>query len=216
MYAVCRDPDSCRGQEGLSTTKETKMKTFDLTGKVRESLGKKDAKKLRNEEKVPCVLYGQDEPVHFYCEQGELRKLIYTPSIYLVNLDIEGKNYQAIMQDIQFHPVSDAPIHIDFLKVQDDKPVKVNIPVKTTGFAKGMRLGGKLQIEKRYLTVFALPKDLPDAITIDVTDLDLSQSYRVSDIETDTLKILNPKSVPVVRVMVTRASRAAAASGDGK
>ena len=209
MYAVC----SAIRQRGLSTTKQNKMKTFDLAGKERESVGKKDSKKLRNEEKVPCVLYGGEEPVHFYCEEGDLRKLIYTPHVYLVNLDVADTKCQAIMQDIQFHPVTDNPIHIDFLKVSDDKPVKVNIPVTTKGYAKGIRAGGKLQVEMRYLTVLALPKDLPDSITVDVTGLDLGQSYRVSDIETDTLKILNAKSVPVVRVMVTRASRAAASQG---
>ena len=192
------------------------MKTFDLAGKVRESVGKKDSKKLRSEEKVPCVLYGGEEPVHFYCEESALRKLIYTPHVFLVNLDVDGAKTQAIMQDIQFHPVTDKALHIDFLKVEEDKPVKVNVPVTTKGYAKGMRVGGKLQIEMRYLTVLALPKDLPNSITIDVTNLDLGQSYRVSDVETDTLKVLNAKSVPVVRVMVTRASRAAAAQGDGK
>jgi large subunit ribosomal protein L25 len=199
-------------KEGLSTTKRKKMKTFDLKGSLREGKGKKDAAKVRSEEKVPCVLYGMEENIHFACTFDNLRKLIYTPSIYLVNIDIDGKVYQAIMQDIQFHPVTDAPMHIDFLKVSDDKPVKVEIPVKTTGFAKGIRAGGRLQVEKRSLTVFALPKDLPDTITIDVTNLDLGQSLRVSDVETDTLKVVNAKSVPVVRVLVTRASRAAAAS----
>lgn len=186
------------------------MKTFDLSGKIRESLGKKDCKKLRAEEKVPCVLYGTEEPVHFYCESADLRKLIYTPNVYLVNLDIDGQKHQAIMQDVQFHPVEEQILHIDFLKVTDDKPVKVAVPVKTTGYAKGMKAGGKLQVEMRRLKVQALPQDLPDAITIDVTDLELGQSFRVSDIDDDKLTILNGKSIPVVRVMVTRAARAAA------
>jgi large subunit ribosomal protein L25 len=188
------------------------MRTFELEGKLRENLGKKDAKKLRVEKQVPCVLYGQEENMHFYCDFEAVRKMIYTPYVFLVNLKIDGKDYQAIMQDIQYHPVTDMPLHIDFLKTYDDKPVKVNIPVVTEGFAKGIRDGGRLQVEMRRLWVSALPQDLPDEIKIDVTKLGIGDSYRVSDVETDTLKILNVKSVPVVRVMVTRASRSA---GDG-
>ena len=205
MYAVC----SANRQRGLSTTKKQIMKTFDLVGDLREVLGKKESKKLRSEGKVPCVLYGLDKNVHFSCDFSAVRKLVFTPNVYIVNLDVAGVKYQAVMQDIQFHAIEDEPLHIDFLAIFDDKPVKMDIPVLTTGFAKGIRQGGKLQLEMRRLTVSALPKDLPDSITIDVTDLGLSESYRVSDIETETLKILNNKSVPVVRVMVTRASRAA-------
>lgn len=186
------------------------MKTFDVSGKIRENLGKKESKLLRSEGKVPCVLYGTESPVHFYCESSDLRKLIYTPNVYIVNLDLDGTKYEAIMQDIQFHPVDEVTLHIDFLKVSDDKPVKVDIPVKTKGYAKGMKAGGKLQVEMRRLKVQALPKDLPDNITIDITNLELGQSFRVSDIEDDKLTILNGKSVPVVRVVVTRAARAAA------
>jgi large subunit ribosomal protein L25 len=193
------------------------MRTFELEGKVRENVGKKDAKKLRVDNKVPCVLYGLEENIHFFVDFEAVRKLIYTPHVYLVNLDLDGKTYQSVMQDIQYHPVTDAPLHIDFLKTSDDKPVKVNIPVVTSGFAKGIREGGRLQVEMRRLWVSALPTDLPDEIKIDVTELGIGESYRVSDIETDTLKILNVKSVPVVRVMITRASRSAsgAAGADG-
>jgi large subunit ribosomal protein L25 len=192
------------------------MKTFELKGELRETIGKKESKKLRSEEKVPCVLYGMEKNIHFATNAADLQKLIYTPNVYLVNLTIDGKVYQAIKQDIQYHPVTDEPLHIDFLKVSEDKLVKVNIPVKTKGFAKGIRAGGRLQVEKRNLTVLALPKDLPDSITIDVTNLDLGETLRVADIETETLKFVNVKSVPVVRVLVTRASRAAAAAATSK
>jgi large subunit ribosomal protein L25 len=183
------------------------MRTFELEGKLRENLGKKEAKKLRAAKQVPCVLYGQEENVHFYCDFEAVRKMIYTPYVFLVNLKVDGQEYQAIMQDVQYHPVTDMPLHIDFLKTYPDKPVKVNIPVVTEGFAKGIREGGRMQVEMRRLWVSALPKDLPDEIKIDVTELGIGDSYRVSDVETDTLKILNVKSVPVVRVLVTRASR---------
>ncbi len=189
------------------------MKTYELKGTVRESLGKKDSKRLRSEDKVPCVLYGGEKVVHFCADVSDLRKLIYTPEVFLVNIDLGKEKLQAVMQDIQFHPVTDEVLHIDFLKTVEDKPVKVNIPVKTKGFAKGIRQGGRMQVEMRRLWVKALPKDLPDTITIDVTELGIGDSYRVSDVETETLKILNAKSVPVVRVLVTRASRAAAAAG---
>jgi large subunit ribosomal protein L25 len=188
------------------------MKTFELNGELRTVVGKKETKKLRSEEKIPCVLYGLEENILFSVTLPDIQKLVYTPNVYLVDITVEGKKYQAIMQDIQFHPVTDEVLHIDFLKVSEDKLVKVNIPVKTKGFAKGIRAGGRLQVEKRVLIVMAKPKDLPDAITIDVSDLDLGQTLRVSDIETETMKFVNAKSVPVVRVIVTRASRAAAAA----
>ena len=196
------------------------MKSFELKGNLREALGKKDSAKLRAEKKVPCVLYGVDEPVHFYTESADLAKLIYTPNVYIVDLTIYGKKSQAIMKDIQFDPVSDEVTHIDFLKISDSKPVKIEVPVNVKGFAKGIRAGGKLQIEVRRLKLLALPKYLPDTIEIDVTELDLGQSLRVSDIHLDNVTILNGKSIPVVRIMVTRAARAAAqaaeTSGKGK
>jgi large subunit ribosomal protein L25 len=190
------------------------MKKFELIGNERQSLGKKDSAKLRTEEKVPCVLYGTDAPVHFCVEKSAIRKLIYTPNVYIVNLEIEKKKFQSIMKDIQFHPVTDEVIHIDFLSITDDKPVKVDIPVNVQGFAKGIRSGGKLQVEVRRLSVLALPKYLPDSINIDVTELDLGQSLRVSDLKLENLTILNNKSVPVVRIMITRAARAAAQASE--
>ncbi|MBN1926896.1 MAG: 50S ribosomal protein L25/general stress protein Ctc [Prolixibacteraceae bacterium] len=191
------------------------MKTYDVNGKLREATGKKDSKKLRSENNVPCVLYGLENPIHFYVPKNDLLKLIFTPSVYLINLDIDGDKHQAIMQDLQFDPVTDEVIHIDFLKVYDDKLVKVDIPVVTKGFAKGIRKGGKLQVEMRRLKILALPKDLPDVITIDVSDIDIGQSLRVGDIDLENVTILNHKSVPVIRIMVTRAARAASqSSGD--
>ncbi|MBP7506515.1 MAG: 50S ribosomal protein L25/general stress protein Ctc [Prolixibacteraceae bacterium] len=185
------------------------MKTFSVSGQKRESVGKKDSKQLRSENKVPCVLYGIEEPIHFCTVKNELLKLIYTPNVYLIDLNIDGKKHQAIMKDIQFDPVSDEVIHIDYMKISDDKPIKVEIPVEVVGYAAGLRKGGKLQIEVRRLKVVALPKYLPDSIKIDVTPLDLGQSLRVGDIKMENVTILNGKSVPVARVMVTRAARAA-------
>jgi large subunit ribosomal protein L25 len=212
VYAVC--PDDHRG--GLSTTKIKIMKTFELKGTVREALGKKDSAKLRSEGKVPCVLFGLENPIHFYVIKAELKKLIYTPNVYLVNLDIDGIKNQAIMKDLQFDPVTDEVIHLDFKKITDDKPIKIEIPVEVEGFAKGIRSGGKLQVEVRRLKIMGLPKFLPDSIKIDVTPLELGQSLRVSDLKLENISILNGKSVPVVRIMITRAARAAQATTEVK
>jgi large subunit ribosomal protein L25 len=190
------------------------MKTFDVSGKLRGSLGKKDSRALRNEGNVPCVLYGGENPVHFYASAKDFTKLVYTPNVYLVNLNIEGQKAQALMQDLQFDPVTDELIHIDFMKVSNDKPVKVSIPIEIKGFAKGIKSGGKLQVEIRRLSVMALPQDLPDRIEVDVTELDLGQSIRVGNLSADKVTFLNSKSVPVVRIMMTRAARAAAQQKD--
>jgi len=220
VYAVCPVPITIVDRGGLSTTKQLIMKIFELSGSVRESVGKKDSTKLRNEGKVPCVLYGGETPIHFQVVKRDLQHLIYTPEVYIVELTIDGKKEKAIMKDIQFAPVSDEITHIDFLKIYDDKLVKLDVPVTVKGFAKGIRAGGKLQVEVRRLKVMALPKFLPDTITLDVTELDLGQSLRVSDIKLENVVIINNKSVPVVRIMITRAARAAAQaaepSGKGK
>jgi len=188
------------------------MKIFNLNGTVREALGKKDSALLRSEGKVPCVVYGGETPIHFYVLSSDLQHLIYTPEVFIVELNIGGKIFKTIMKDIQFDPVSDNVTHIDFLRIFDDKLVKLDVPVTVKGFAKGIRSGGKLQVEVRRLKVMALPKFLPDEILIDVTELDLGQSLRVSDIKMENIVILNGKSVPVVRVMITRAARAAQAT----
>ncbi|GET21383.1 50S ribosomal protein L25/general stress protein Ctc [Prolixibacter denitrificans] len=185
------------------------MKTFEVKGTARTAVGKKETKKLRAEGKVPCVLYGGEEPIHFEAEAGEFRHVIYTPNVYLINIEIGGKKYQAIMQDIQFHPVTDEILHIDFLRITEDKPVKINIPVKLTGFAKGIQKGGRLKTNLRVLRVKGLAKNLPDTIDIDVTALGLGESIRVGDVQAEGLEILNNKSVPVASVVITRAARAA-------
>ncbi len=189
------------------------MKSISIKGAAREGLGKKDSKKLRTEEKVPCVLYGGEEPIHFYADAASFRKAIYTPNVYLINLDIDGTECTAIMQDVQFHPVEEQILHVDFLKVEEDKPLKIEVPIKVKGFAKGMRAGGKLKTNLRRLKVKALAKDLPDNIEIDITNLEIGQSFKVGQLESETLEFLNSKSVPVVTIMMTRAARAASQAG---
>lgn len=191
------------------------MKSISIKGTKREVVGKKDAKKLRVEGLVPGVIYGGEEPIHFYAPEKEFKPLIYTPNVYLVDLDIDGTVYQSIIQDKQFHPVEEQLLHVDFLRTSDDKMVKVEIPVKTEGFAKGIRKGGKLKLNLRTLKVKALVKDLPDTININVDDLDLGQSIKVGSLQRENLEFLNAKAVPVVTIMITRAARAAKVGGKG-
>ncbi len=185
------------------------MKSVAITGELRTAIGKKDSKKLRAEEKVPCVLYGGEEPIHFQADVAEFRKVVYTPNVYLVNLTIAGKEYTAIMQDIQWHPVEEQLLHVDFLAIDETKPVKVEVPIKVAGYAKGMRAGGKMKLNLRRLKVKALAKDLPDSITLNIDDLELGQSIKVGQIEVENMEILNSKSIPAVTIMITRAARAA-------
>lgn len=185
------------------------MKKFEIKGTARQALGKKDTRNLRAQDLVPCVLYGGEAPVHFYAPESDFRKIVYTPKVYQVALDIDGKIYEAFMQELQFHPVSDKLLHIDFLQVTDKKAVKVDLPVRLDGYAKGIQQGGRLKSNLRTLRVKGLSNSLPDEIVIDVTNLGIGESIRVSDIKTDGFEILNAKSVPVATVVVTRAARAA-------
>jgi len=191
------------------------MKSISIKATKRPVVGKKEAKRLRSEGLVPGVLYGGEEPIHFQAPEKEFKSLIYTPNVYLVNLDIDGTVYQSIIQDTQFHPVEEQLMHVDFLQTSDDKMVKVEIPVKTEGFAKGIRKGGKLKLNLRTLKVKALVKHLPDTININVDDLDLGQSYKVGSLQRENLEFLNAKAVPVVTIMITRAARAAKVGGKG-
>ena len=147
------------------------MKTFDLSGSARADFGKKAAKAIRAEKNVPCVLYGGESNVNFIVAASDLRKLIYTPEVYLVNLTIDGKTSKAIIKEIQFHPVSEAILHMDFLEVSENKPVAVEIPVQLTGLAEGVKAGGKLNLEMRKLRVKGIYTNIPERIVLDVTSL---------------------------------------------
>ena len=188
------------------------MKTFELKGKVREVLGKKSSKTNRAGDNVPCVLYGVGENVHFTASVSDLRKLIYTPEVFIVDLDIDGKKCKAIMKDLQFHPVSDKVLHIDFLEVNDKKPVVIEIPVKLEGLAEGVKAGGKLALQMRKLKAKGIYTDFPEAIVVDVTNLGLGKTIQVGTISVDKLDILNAKNAVVAQVKLTRAARGAAAA----
>ena len=190
------------------------MKTFELSGEVRTEVGKKASKIARKQEIVPCVLYGGNEVVHFNATFGGLRKLIYTPEIFLVNLTIGKKKYKAILKDLQFHPVSDAVLHADFLEVNEKKPVVMNVPVVLHGLAEGVKAGGKLSQEMRKLKVKALYDKIPENLTIDVSDLGLGKTIQVASLSFPGLEILSPVMNVVAAVKLTRAAKGAAAKAD--
>ncbi len=186
------------------------MKTLVVKGQKREALGKKDAKSLRTKELVPAVLYGAGEPVHFSVPFSEMRQVVYSPGVFLIDLDIDGTVYHAMMQDIQWHAVEEQILHIDFLKIEDNKKIKIDVPVKVKGLARGIKAGGKLKTNLRRLKVKALAKDLPDNIEIDVTKLAIGQSIKVADLSLKNIEILDKKTNVVVAVTITRAARSAA------
>jgi large subunit ribosomal protein L25 len=188
------------------------MKVSKLSGLLRANVGKKDAKALRNAERVPCVIYGQGTQVHFSARKIDVEKLIFTPEVYQVEIDVEGRQAKAIIQEIQQDNITGAVKHVDFFELNDSKPVKVALPVRLTGASRGVLAGGKLLQVFRRLTVFALPSALPDAVTIDITKLRIGQSIRVGQIEADGLKFLEPANAVVVSVKM---ARGAAKGSDG-
>jgi len=190
------------------------MKVSKLSGSARTNVGKKDAKALRLENLVPCVLYGQGTQTHFSAKRLEIEKLIFTPDVYQVDLDIDGKKAQAIIQDIQQDPIKDTIRHVDFYELSDKKPVKVGLPVRVTGNSRGVMAGGKLSQVFRRLTVVGLPKDLPEAIVLDITALRIGQSIRVNQIDASGLKFLEPANAVVVAVKMARGASKGSDAGD--
>lgn len=185
------------------------MKTFDLKGNKRTEVGKKAAKALRKSELVPCVMYGGKENLHFAVVAKEFQNLVYSPSVYIVNLDVDGKKHQAIMQNIQFHPVSDEIEHVDFLEISDDKPISIQIPVKLQGNSEGVKQGGKLMLKMRKLRVKGLPVNLPDTLNVDITNLALGKSIKVGELSFDNLELLEAKNAVVTTVRLTRSAMSA-------
>jgi len=184
------------------------MKSITINGSKRESVGKKASKDLRNAGKVPCVIYGGDEPVHFSADEISFSKLVYTADAHTVVVAFEdGNKIDAVLQDIQFHPVTDKILHIDFFQLHEGKEINMIIPVRIEGTAPGVRdSGGLLSRNKRKLTVRALPKNLPDFLLADVSILNLNDSITVADLADETFKILHPDSQVVCQVKMSRAS----------
>jgi large subunit ribosomal protein L25 len=187
------------------------MKTFELAGSKREGTGKKAAKAYRKESLVPGVLYGGEEVVHFTVTKEGIRKLIYTPEVQIVDLDINGKKFKAILKDTQYHPVSDELLHVDFQQIFEDKPVILEIPVVLEGLAQGVKDGGKLSLEIRKLKVKGLYKDFPEKLVINIEDLGLGKTVQVGKLHFDNLELLTAKDNVVAAVKLTRAARGVAA-----
>ena len=199
------------------------MKEINLTGQLRSDLGKKASKSLRKEGLIPCNMYGiattDGKPSAFSCTvpMTELRKLIYTPHIYLVNLTVDGKLHTAILKEIQFHPVTDAVLHVDFLEVNEEKPITIGLPVKLVGLAQGIRDGGRMSLSLRKLNVKAPYKSLPEHLDVDVTALTIGKSIKVGQLSYEGLELVTGKDVVVCSIKMTRAaSMAAQAAKEGK
>ena len=199
------------------------MKEISVSGQKRTETGKKASKLIRKEGLIPCNLYGEKrgdnnlpEAMAFVAPFTELRKAVYTPHVYVVNLNIDGKEHKAIIKELQFHPTSDALIHADFYEINENKAITVGIPVNLTGHAQGVRDGGKLQLQIRKINVTAPYKNIPEKLDIDVTSLDLGKSIKVGSLNFDGLEIATPKEVIVCSVKATRASRSAAAAEDAQ
>jgi len=186
------------------------MKTIEIIGYRRANLGKSDSQKLRDEGNVPCVLYGGDNQIHFYSPMILFRDLVYTNEAHFVHLNIEGVEAQAILQEIQFHPVSEIILHADFLRITEDRKIKMNIPARLVGLAPGVTKGGALVQKRNSLKVFGFPKDMPDHIDVDVSALDFHHAVKVSDIKFRGLEFADPKQASVAVVEVPRSAKLAA------
>lgn len=180
------------------------MKSITIKGSKRESVGKTASKALRNAGMVPCVIYGGGEPIHFSAEEKAFKNLVYTPNVYTASIDIDGKTIPAILQDIQFHPVSDKIIHVDFYQLFEDKEITMNIPVKLTGKSKGVATGGALRHNVRKMKVKALPSNLPDFIEADVTELEVGNKLYITSLKNDKYTILHPDNTVVAQVRMSR------------
>ena len=180
------------------------METIEIIGYKRANLGKKDSKKLREDGNVPCVLYGGDEQIHFHAPMILFRDLVYTPGANFIKLNIEGLEIDAILQDIQFHPVSEIILHADFLQLKDEKKIKMEIPVKIIGDSPGVQQGGKILMRIRKLSLMAYPKNMPQFVEVDISGLELGKSIKVEELLTEEYDILNSPVVSVVSVNIPR------------
>lgn len=190
------------------------MKTAQLSGSVRSNVGKKDAAEARRAGLVPCVLYGQGEQTHFAVKRTAIDKIVFSPDVFQVALDIEGKKAVGIIRELQQHPTKDTIQHVDFYELNENKEVRVKLPVRITGSSRGVMAGGKLMTVFRQLQCVGLPSALPDAITLDITKLRIGQSIRVSSIEIPGVKFLDPANAVVVAVKMARGAVKGADAGD--
>lgn len=187
------------------------MKSITIKGSERESVGKSATKAVRDAGMVPCVVYGGDQPVHFAADERAFKGLVYTPNAHTVVVELDnGKKIDAILQDIQFHPVSDKILHIDFYQLKDDKEIIMEVPVKIVGKSKGVMAGGTLRLNQRRLKVKALPKNLPDFVEADITELDMGNKLYVTKLPVNNFKLMHPDNTVVCQVKISRAALKAA------
>ncbi len=186
------------------------MKHQKIKVSLRKELGKKATKALRKNKCVPCVLYGGGKNIHFFAEERDFRHIVYTPNVYLVELNIDGEIYNATLKDIQFHPVRDNILHIDFFQIFEGKKITVEIPIKLNGLAEGVKEGGKMQIIRRKLKVKAFAADLPDQLEINVENVKLGRNIKIAELSYDNLEMLDKKTDVVLTVNLTRAAKGAA------
>lgn len=180
------------------------MKTVSLSGSPRANVGKVDAAAVRAKGHVPCVIYGAGEQIHFSADIRDFRKIIFTPETNLVDIEVAGKNYRTVLQEAQFHKINDLLIHADFLVVADDKPVTVQLPVRTMGLSEGVKAGGKLMVKLRKVKVRGLIADLPESIDLNIETLAIGKSISAGDIQIKGISVLHPKNISVVSVVTTR------------
>lgn len=195
------------------------MKQIAISGTSRTDLGKKATKEVRKNGNVPCVIYGEKKDenglpvsIHFEVSEKEINKLIYTPHIYLVDVKIDGEDHKAILKEVQFHPVKDNVLHVDFLEVHAERPIVMGVPIAPQGLAEGVRAGGRLMTMVRKLKVKALYENIPEKLDIDVTKLQLGKSIKAGDLHFEGLELVTPKEVIVCTVKMTRAAMGAAAA----
>ncbi|WP_018675634.1 50S ribosomal protein L25/general stress protein Ctc [Riemerella columbina] len=190
------------------------MKSITIQGQKRESVGKKATKALRDAELVPCVVYGGNEPLHFSTEEKSFKNLVYTPDAHTVSIEVDGETIPAVLQDIQFHPLTDRILHADFYQLSEDKPVVMEVPVRLTGRARGVVAGGVLRQSFRKLKIKALPSNLPDEVVIDVTKLRIGNKVYVGDIKTEDYTFMHPDNAVVVAVKMARTALKGGAADD--
>jgi large subunit ribosomal protein L25 len=192
------------------------MKTFEIKGSLRTDVGKKSTKALRNQGLVPCVMYGGKSNIHFSVIAKDFTHLVYSPNVYLVDLDIDGKKYQATMQNLQFNSVSDDIEHVDFLEIKKDRELTIEIPVKLIGLAEGVKQGGKLMLKMRKLHVRGLSSNFPDTLDIDIAKLELGKSIKVGELKFKGLELLDSKNAVIATVRLTRSAMSAKEAAPAK
>jgi len=190
-----------------STITFRQMKTIEIKGSFRTELGKKSSKELRKSGNVPCVIYGKEKNIHFFAHENSFKNLVYTHAAHLVKLNIDDKEYKAVLKDMQFHPVKDNILHADFIEIHDNKPVVINIPIKVSGDSVGVIAGGKLSIKRRTLKVKGLADDLPEALPINITDLKIHEGIKVGELSYDKIELLDPKKSMVLTIATSRVAQ---------